>query len=337
MKHDLRKYAATLAAAIAGAALAALADIPAGALIGSTLAVVAVAATGQPVGLPNRVRDVAFATIGISLGSGVDEGLLGQLGTWAASLAILVASLVATILAGRAVLRRGFGLDSQTAVLASAPGTMSNAIAIASEGNGDATAVMFLQLMRVLFLVVAVPPLAVALDGSATGFATAAPAMSLPLFALLLAVSTVLGLMGSRAGVPAASLLAGMIASAFGHATGLIDGVVPPWAIFAAFAVTGAVLSARISRVTAERTKLYAVAGLSIVATSLVISFAFALLAKATTGLSLAQVWIAYAPGGVEAMAAIGLSLGYDPAYVAVHHFARIFALLLIVPMALRI
>ena len=44
-----------------------------------------------------------------------------------------------------------------------------------------------------------------------------------------------------------------------------------------------------------------------------------------------------YAPGGAEAMVAIGLSLGYDPAYVAVHHFARIFALLLIVPMALRI
>lgn len=336
MAQDLRILAATLSAAVAGAASATLAGIPAGALIGSTLAVIAVAAMGQSVGLPTRLRDVAFATIGISLGAGIDEGFLGQLGAWAASLAILVASLVATILAGRVVLTRGFGLDAQTAVLASSPGTMSNAIAIASEGHGDAAAVMFLQLMRVLFLVVAVPPLAVALDGTATGITTTAPEMSMALFALLLAVSTALGLLGTRVRVPAASLLAGMIISAAGHATGLIDGLAPPWAIFAAFALTGAVLSARMSRVTGAQAKRYALASIAVVATSLVISLAFALIAQAATGLSLAQVWIAYAPGGVEAMAAIGLSLGYDPAYVAVHHFARIFALLLIVPIALR-
>ncbi len=337
MPKDLKTYAVTLVAAVAGAALATLAGIPAGALIGSTLAVVAIAALGQSVGLPNRIRDLAFATIGVSLGSGVDEGFFGQLATWATSLALLVASLVATVLVGRSLLTRGFGLDGQTATLASSPGTMSNAIALASEGRGDATAVMFLQLSRLLFLMIAVPPLAVALDGSASGSSSAAPAMSVAVFALLLALSTALGLLGARAGVPAATLLAGMIVSAGGHATGLVDGLAPSWAIFTAFALTGAALSARMSRVTAEQAKRYAVAGLSIVATSLVISFVFALIAQAATGLSLGQIWLAYAPGGVEAMAAIGLSLGYEPAYVAVHHFARIFALLLIVPIALRL
>ena len=62
---NAKSYTVTLVTAFVGAALAALAGIPAGALIGSTLAVVAVAATGQPVGLPDRVRDVAFATIGL--------------------------------------------------------------------------------------------------------------------------------------------------------------------------------------------------------------------------------------------------------------------------------
>lgn len=336
MPQDLRTHAVTLAAALAGAALAALAGIPAGPLIGSTLAVVAVAAARHPVGLPARLRDVAFATIGISLGSGVDEGLMDQLGAWAASLLILVVSLVVTVLVGRLVLTRGYGLDRQTATLASAPGTMSNTIAIASEGHGDATAVMFLQLMRLLFLVIAAPPLAVALEGSTTALRTAAPAMSVAGFAVLLALAIALGLLGTRLRVPAASLLAGMIVSASGHATGLIDGAAPPWAIFVAFAVTGAVLSARLSRVTAAQIRLYVLAGLSVVAVSLVISFAFALIAQVVTGVSLAQVWIAYAPGGVEAMAAIGLSLGYDPAYVALHHFARILALLLILPIALR-
>ncbi|MDF2232390.1 AbrB family transcriptional regulator [Albimonas sp. CAU 1670] len=337
MASDLRTPASTLAAGLAGAALAALAGVPAGALIGSTLAVVALAASGRSVGLPNRLRDVAFATIGVSLGSGVDERLVDQFGAWAVSLSILTISLVATLAAGRLILTRGFGLDARTATLASSPGTMSNAIAMAAEGHGDATAVMFLQVMRLLVLVLAVPPLAVALGGSAQGADLAGATMPPAAFALLLAAALALGFVGARAGLPAACLLAGMVVSAAGHATGLVHGAAPAWAIFAAFATTGAALSARMSKVTAAQARRHALAGLAIVTATLVLSLGFALLAQAATGLAFAQVWIAYAPGGVEAMAAIGLSLGYDPAYVAVHHFVRIFVLVLIVPVALRL
>lgn len=337
MTSQWKPFAVTLVAAFAGAALAALAGVPAGALIGSTLGVVAVAALGQGVGLPNGVRDLAFATIGISLGSGIDERFFDQLGTWAVSLLLLVASLIAIIAVGRLVLTRGFGLDAQTATLASSPGTMSNAIAIAVDGHGDATTVMFLQLMRLLFLVLAVPPLAVALDGSAETAGVAGDTMSIAVFAGILALSILLGLVGTRIGVPAASLLAGMIVSAAGHATGLVHGGTAPWAIFVAFAITGAVLGARMKKVSADQLRRHALAGVSVVAAALVLSLGFALIAQLATGLPFSQVWIAYAPGGVEAMAAIGLSLGYDPAFVAVHHFARIFALVVILPIALRL
>ena len=337
MRTTLKTYAVTLVAAFTGAALAALAGLPAGPLIGATLGVILAAACGLSVGLPTILRDVAFASIGISLGSGIDERLLGQLEVWAVSLAILVVSLVATIATGRLILTRAFGLDPKTATLASSPGTMSNAIAIAAEGHGDATAVMFLQLMRLLILVVSVPPLALALGGDGTGTMGAIGPMSVVVFAGLLAVSVALGLLGGRLGLPAACLLAGMVISASGHATGLVHGTAPGWVLFSAFAITGAVLSSRLSRVTAAQIKRHILAGLSIVAVALVLSLGFALAAQLATGLPFAQVWIAYAPGGVEAMAAIGLSLGYDPAYVAVHHFARILALVLILPVALRV
>ena len=332
-----KPYAVTLVIALAGAALAALAGIPAGALIGSTVAVVAAAATGQRVDLPPRLRDIAFASIGVSLGAGIDERIFDQVTVWAVSLAILVASLVATIGLGRLFLTRAFGLDAQTATLASSPGTMSNAIAIAAEGHGDATAVMFLQLMRLLILVISVPPLAYVLEGSAAGEAVAGDAMPALVLAGLVAFSTGLGLLGARAGLPAAALLAGMIVSASAHATGLVHGSSPSWLLFAAFAITGAVLSSRLSRVTAPQVRQNLLAGASVVVTAMILSLVFAWIAQSATGLPFAQVWIAYAPGGVEAMAAIGLSLGYDPAYVAVHHFARILALVVIVPIALRL
>ena len=335
--ENLGTYAVTIVAGLVGAALAALLGIPAGPLIGSTLAVVAVAAMGRRVGLPVGLRDVAFATIGVSLGSGIDERVFDQLGTWAASLAILVASLIATLWLGRLILTRGFGLDPQTATLASSPGTMSNAIAIAAEGRGDATAVMFLQLMRLLILVISVPPLATALEGSASGNIGGREAMPVLGFAVMLLLAIGLGRLGTRAGIPAASLLAGMIVSASGHATALVSGMPPSWAIFAAFATTGAVLSSRMSRVKGAQVKRHLQAGLATVAVAIALSLGFALIAQLATGLPFTQVWIAYAPGGVEAMAAIGLSLGYDPAYVAVHHFARILALVVLVPLALRL
>jgi len=337
MDARLKSAAATLGAGLTGAAAAALLGVPAGALIGSTLAVGALAALRVKASVPVPLRDVAFATIGVSLGSGIDERFLGQLGAWGISLAVLVVSLVATILTGRAILTRGFGLDKETATLASAPGTMSNAIAIAAEGRGDATAVMFLQLMRLLVLVIAVPPLAIAL-GSAPEHTGLTPAvMTVPVLGLLLAVSVATGMLGSRAGLPAASLLAGMILSAAGHATGVVQGVAPGWIVFLAFATTGAVLGSRLSKVTAAQVRRYTLAGLATVGTALVMSLGFAALTGLVTDLPFSQIWIAYAPGGVEAMAAIGLSLGLDPAFVAVHHFARIFALVLILPIALKL
>lgn len=336
MKQHLA-MTATLAAAFAGAALAARAGVPAGALIGSTLAVVALVATRMKVSCPGILRDLGFATIGISLGSGIDARAFDQVAAWGVSLGILVASLVATLLIGRLILSRGFGFDRATATLASSPGTMSNAIAIAAEGHGDATAVMVLQVMRLLLLVLVVPPISVLLD--APDDADFLPATLMPPTVLvgLLAPAWGLGWLGARLGLPAASLLAGMILSAAGHATGVIEGMAPAWVVFAAFAVTGAVLGTRVSAVSRAQLGRHLVAGFSVVGTALIVSLAFAALARAVTGLPFAQVWIAYAPGGVEAMAAIGLSLGFDPGYVAVHHFARIFALVLIVPAMLRL
>lgn len=333
----LRGYGLTLVAGLAGAALATRIGVPAGALIGGTLAVALLAVLGLRSGLPDPLRDLAFATIGVSLGSGINQRLFDQVGTWATSLAILVASLIATILVGRLILTRAFGMDGKTATLASSPGTMSNAIAIAVEGHGDATAVMFMQLTRLLVLVVAVPPLAVALDSPPAISGATVEVMSAPVIAALLAVSVAVGLIGKRVGFPAAALLAGMMVSAGAHASGQTHGVPPTWVNFAAFAVTGAVLGARMSRVTFAQVRHHATAGLATVGVALVVSIIFALCTYVATDLPFGQIWIAFAPGGVEAMAAIGLSLGYDPAYVAMHHFARIFTLVLIVPIVLRI
>ena len=63
----------------------------------------------------------------------------------------------------------------------------------------------------------------------------------------------------------------------------------------------------------------------------------FAALAANLLGLPFGQVWVAYAPGGVEAMAAMAIALGYDSAFVATHHLFRIILLLFLLPVLLKI
>ncbi len=48
------------------------------------------------------------------------------------------------------------------------------------------------------------------------------------------------------------------------------------------------------------------------------------------------QVWVSFAPGGVEGMGAMALALGYDPVYVATHHIFRLLLLIAVLPLLLR-
>lgn len=335
MTDKLKTTLTALLIALGGAMGAALLGLPAAGLIGSSIAVAIAATLGLRLTMPQRLRDVAFGIIGISLGAGVQADALAGVGSWSVSLFLLALSLLATLLVGAALLRRGFGMDAQTAFLASSPGTMSNAIAIALEGHGNVTTITILQVMRLLVLVAVVPPLATALDAETGGIVYPA-AMNGAALIVLLVATLCIGIPAARFKVPAACLLAGMILSAVAHVVDLAHGPAPSWAIFAAFVVTGTAVGTRLTSISPRKLLEMARAGTVLIVTTLAVSLAFATAAALVTGLPWGQIWIAYAPGGVEAMAAIGLALGYDPAFVAIHHIARIVILVVLVPLLLR-
>jgi membrane AbrB-like protein len=48
------------------------------------------------------------------------------------------------------------------------------------------------------------------------------------------------------------------------------------------------------------------------------------------------EVIVAYAPGAVDAMMILALSLHLDPVFVGAHHIARVFAVVLSMPLLIR-
>ncbi len=276
--------------------------------------------------------------IGISLGAGFTPDVIGQMAAWPVSLGLLLVSVAVTMAAATLLLMRGFGMGRDTAVLASSPGALSYAIAIAASGRGDAVAVLVVQGLRLLLIATTLPLLLTALGGPPEdALRPAFKETTGPLVTLMLLVLTgLLGWAGMRRGWPAAFLLAGMAASGVLHAVGLVVGRPPDWLTFAGFTITGAAIGARFSGVETALLRRHAVAALAVALLASGIAAGFAALAAAALHIPFTQAWIAFAPGGIEAMAVMALSLGFDPAFVATHHVARLLILFALLPVLMR-
>jgi membrane AbrB-like protein len=322
----------TLAAALAGGALAAWAGVPAGPLVGGAVAATAAAASGLGGAVPPTLRDAAFATIGITLGAGVGPGILADLARWPASLAALAAVVALTMALSGTILRRR-GMERGTALLSVSPGALSLTLALSEESGRDTRTVAILQAVRLLAVTVALPPL-LALGGEVAPRAAEAPAPDTGYAAglVLLALAIGAGRLCERAGLPAAQLMAGVTLSGAAHASGLVEGRLPAPLAFAGFVVAGAVVGARFRGVSLAALGRLGTLALALTALATVVAAAGAALVAPLLGMPFGQVMVAFAPGGVEAMASVALFLGYDPVYVGVHHIARIFGLIVVLP-----
>ena len=81
----------------------------------------------------------------------------------------------------------------------------------------------------------------------------------------------------------------------------------------------------------------YALASLACFAISSAICAVMALLTSALLNVRLGATLLAFAPGGVEAMTLLSLSLAFDPLYVAAHHIARFMGIGFLLPLFFRL
>jgi len=322
----------TLAVSAAGGGVAHFLGLPAGWLMGGALAVTVAAMLGLPVRMPDRLRDVAFVLIGMSMGASVAPDSLSLLASWPITLAALALELAIIVATTGWMLTRLFGLDAGTAYLSSFPGHLSFVLGIAATGVGNPRQIVIIQVIRILMLTIAVPigAMFLPIDHFAPAEATA---FLSPLQLLLLAGGCVAaGLVFVRLKVPAGMVLGAMAAATAAKLGGLYTEAMPVPLVIATFITTGALIGSRFSGITRAEF-LGAVKG-GLIATAMTVGIVtlVALGAAQLVDMPFGQIWLGLSPGALEGMGALGIALGYDTAFIAAHHVIRLLMLSFAIP-----
>lgn len=329
----------TLTLGYLGAGLAQLIHLPVAALLGSGVLIAALAFTPLPLCMPTLMRNLGFTILGCSMGSNITQEMLAKIGQWPLSLLGLGATVTAMMVASTWVLVKYFQQTKNTALLASTPGALSTVVALASEGKGDLSTVVVLQSLRLIIVMLSFPLIIHGLNLQGSMHLTATQQTSLPWQTVpaLLLTAFAIAQMLDKLKLPAAYVLAGLILSGAGHISGWLSGNLPNAIVTLGFVIIGCVVGTRLKGMKiAELRSLSLAAVISVGLSSIIAALGAGLMATALD-LPFGQVWIAYAPGGIEAMAALALALHYDPAYIAAHHLSRIVAITLFMPLIARL
>ena len=330
-----RKTILALVIGSVGALFAFAVQLPAPALTGPSIAVTLAGILGVKLAFEPRVRDISFLVIGLSMGTSVTPEVYQSAKQWPFSLAAIVLTVTVAFFLSQWVLKKYWKYDPKTAVLGASPGHLSFVIGLGMDTGADIRLVSIVQSIRVLALTLVVP-MVVVWSGLASGdFSGPSIFMTLTWVAASLALAALLGLGFKKLRVPAAFVLAGMFVSIASHLSGTVSGHMPDWLTLPALTILGSMIGTRFSGVTAAELKKAFSAGMAITFVGMFAALSFAVLLSFFVDLPIAQLVVAFAPGGVEVMAAMAFALDLDPTFVATHHIARIFYLSFFVPLAL--
>jgi membrane AbrB-like protein len=314
----------TLVIGAAGGALFLWANLPGGLISGAMIAVGIAAIAGRPLTMPPILTQTVLVLLGISLGSLVSRQLLQHMGAYPWTIALLALATFCSTFGSSIYLQRIHGWDQTSAFLAASPGALSQITMLAIEKGADVPAIAVVQTMRVIILTAALP-LLLALTGIAPSSPPAAAvAIASPLeLTELIAASVAVALLLRLTRFPASWMFGAMIGSSVLHGTGLIEGGLPPWARAVALVGIGALIGSRFARMNARVLLGHVNAALGSFAIAIMISAVFVAVIVMTTAVRFADIIVAFAPGAMDAMLALALTLHIDPIFVGAHHLSR--------------
>jgi uncharacterized protein len=332
-----RRFAETMAFGVIGAAVLGLAGLPAGWLSGAIVGVSAAALSGRQVFVPPQVGRVVYVLLGISLGSSVTPETVATMATWPLSMLALTIAMLAVTASVMAYLKFVHGWDTLSALFASAPGALAQAMALAQDTGADVRAIAVVQTVRLFILAVALPLIfaAFGVAGLPPPRGGDAPMLqSVSELAVLVVASAGAGWLAYRFRIPGGLIVGAMAASGVLHGGGFVHAFLPVPIAILSFIVMGAMIGTRLGGADLRQLARLGLVGVGALLVGTAVGCLFAFAVATLLSLRMADVFMAYAPGAIEAMTIIAFALHLDPVFVGVHHLARFTFMSMVLPAA---
>lgn len=322
----------SLALGLIGGGVFQLSGMPLAWMLGPLVANLLGAMAGLALAVPDRLRSLFIGVLGLTLGARVSPELMSHLSSWWLSGLLLLLGVWVSTLACAAWYRR-CGFDATSAWFASVPGVLTAMVIIGERSGGDPQRIAVAQSLRVLLVILILPPLYWLLEG---GTSTADNEKVVIGGLWLVLLLPVLLPLGKRLRLPNAALLAPLLV-AMAFSLGDVARFSPPvWGTDVMQLVLGCAIGARFKglapRVLAG---LMAQSGVATLI-ALAVLGVFAELIHQLMGVPRDVAFLALAPGGIGEMALLAVALGLDPIFVAFHHLLRMIVLMLMLPVMVR-
>ena len=300
-------------------------------LLGSLLIVAGLGLAGLPTTAPVRSRQIGQVIAGVAVGLYFTPAVATQLLALApAMVACAALSIVASIGLSRR-LGRAAGVDGTTAYFSSLPGGVAEMAVLAERHGADTALVALAQSLRIVCVVLIVPPLITVsgLSGSLDYVPVALPLRPAVLVGMLV-FGFALALVFNRYRVTNPWLLAGLtvgVATGFGE---LPLSRVPEPVIDLSQLLIGCALGTRFRRETRVHLRRFIPATVAGTLTLMLFNAGLAAALVPLTGRDIATLVLATAPGGVAEMSITAKVLQLGVPVVTAFHLTRILLIILV-------
>lgn len=324
----------SLAAGVIGGILFDLAGLPLAWMLGPLVMNLIASIASVDVAVPENLRLAFLGVLGLALGSQVTPDLIARVVDWPISGALLLIGVaISTSLCAAWFRSRGF--DSVTAWFSAAPGAMTAMIMMGEASGGDPRRVAISQSLRIILVLLILPPLFWFYEGSAASDTVARQEHGFSAAYLLLALPFLIPL-GMKLKIPTPALLVPLFFSALLSGFAVARFQMPNWGMNTMLLVLGCAIGSRFRGLSLSLLRKHLFESFVATLLSLIILAVFAEIVHQVLHIPRDVALLAMAPGGIGELAILAVALDLDPMFVAFHHLLRIVALMAIAPIWAR-
>ncbi|PJX14930.1 MULTISPECIES: AbrB family transcriptional regulator [unclassified Halomonas] len=323
-----RALAVSLGVGALGGLLFQLLNLPLAWMLGPLVANLLASAKGASVAVPEPLRNVFLAVMGLVLGSQVTPELAHRVLDWPLSAALLLLGVAASTAVASAWYRR-CGFDPVSAWFGAAPGAMTAMILLGEKCGGDPQRIAVAQSLRIILVILFLPPLFWAFEG---GEGSLGPAASSLEHGWMLLTIPLLIPLGRWLRIPSSALLTPLLMAALLSGLDMASLALPQWGMNLMLWVLGSAIGSRFQGMTRRLLGRYLWQSGVATLLALMALAVFAELIHRTVGVGRDVALLALAPGGIGEMAILAVALDIDPVFVAFHHLLRMITLMVFAP-----